>query len=319
MFDVFLLSNPDHNLQQKKRLDSFQKKQNEIQKGKDMFITSSKQMLLDAQRKGYAVPAFNIHNLETLQVVVETAAQLRSPLIVAGTPGTFRYADTANLVALAGSLAQLWNHPLALHLDHHENADDIYTRVAMGVRSVMIDGSHLPFEKNIDLVTKVTDFCHRCDVSVEAELGQLAGQEEHLRIDEKDARYTQPRQAKEFVMRTGVDSLAVAIGTAHGLYQSHPQLDFERLEAIRQAVTVPLVLHGASGLPRSDIRQAIALGVCKVNVATELKCAFSSGLKNYFAAHPEENDPRHYMAPAKAAMKEVVRQVIENCGSEGQL
>lgn len=284
-----------------------------------MFIISSKAMLLKAQREGYAVPAFNIHNLETLQVVVETAAEMRSPLIVAGTPGTFSYAGTGNVVAIASDLAKTYNQPLAIHLDHHEDFDDIAQKIHAGIRSAMIDGSHHPFSENVALVKQVTNFCHRYDVSVEAELGRLGGQEDDLIVDSKDALYTNPQQAREFVELTGIDSLAVAIGTAHGLYTATPKLDFERLAAIRNQVDVPLVLHGASGLSAADIRTAISLGICKVNVATELKIAFSNVLKTYLSSHPAASDPRHYMVPAKNAMKEVVRKVIADCGCEGKL
>jgi len=287
--------------------------------GGRMHIISTKAMLTKAQREGYAIPAFNIHNLETLQVVVETSAELRSPLIVAGTPGTFSYAGIGNIVAIAGDLAKTHNQPLAIHLDHHETFDDIAQKVQAGVRSAMIDGSHLPFADNVALVKRVTDYCHRYDVSVEAELGRLGGQEDDLVVDSKDTLYTHPQQAREFVALTGIDSLAVAIGTAHGLYTATPKLDFERLEEIRSHVDVPLVLHGASGLSTADIRRAIGLGICKVNVATELKIAFSDALKSYLAEHPEASDPRHYMIPAKTAMKEVVRKVIHDCGCEGKL
>ena len=282
-----------------------------------MYIISSKNMLLKAQRHGYAVPAFNIHNLETMQVVVETAAELRSPLILAGTPGTYSYAGTGNVVAIARDLAKYWDLPLAVHLDHHEDLTDITHKVQAGIRSVMIDGSHSPFEENVALVKSVVELSHRYDASVEAELGRLGGVEDDLVVDAKDALYTNPEQAREFV--TGIDSLAVAIGTAHGMYAAEPKLDFERLAAIRDRVDVPLVLHGASGLADSDIRRAISLGVCKVNVATELKIAFSDALKQYFEENPDANDPRHYMKPAKAAMKDIVRKVIHVCGCEGQL
>ncbi|EOC1427596.1 tagatose bisphosphate family class II aldolase [Cronobacter dublinensis] len=284
-----------------------------------MFIISSKNLLLKAQREGYAVPAFNIHNLETLQVVVETASEMRAPLIVAGTPGTFAYAGTGNLLALAADMARHYNHPLAVHLDHHETQPDIENKVVAGVRSVMIDGSHLSFKENVALVKSVTAFCHRYDASVEAELGRLGGQEDDLVVENLDALYTDPAQAREFVELTGIDSLAVAIGTAHGFYHDEPRLDFARLADIRAVVDIPLVLHGASGLPAGDIQKAISLGVCKVNVATELKAAFSAGLKRYFHDNPEASDPRHYMQPAKAAMKEIVRQVIHRCGCEGKL
>ncbi|MDU5319971.1 MAG: class II fructose-bisphosphate aldolase [Escherichia coli] len=231
-----------------------------------MYVVSTKQMLNNAQRGGYAVPAFNIHNLETMQVVVETAANLHAPVIIAGTPGTFTHAGTENLLALVSAMAKQYHHPLAIHLDHHTKFDDIAQKVRSGVRSVMIDASHLPF-------------------AAEA---------------------------------TGIDSLAVAIGTAHGMYASAPALDFSRLENIRQWVNLPLVLHGASGLSTKDIQQTIKLGICKINVATELKNAFSQALKNYLTEHPEATDPRDYLQSAKSAMRDVVSKVIADCGCEGR-
>lgn len=284
-----------------------------------MHIISTQNMLRKAQREGFAIPAFNIHNLETLQVVVETAAELHTPVILAGTPGTFSYAGTTNIVAIARQLAREHKIPLAIHLDHHETLADVEYKVSQGVRSAMIDGSHLPFEQNVSLVQSVVEYCHRNDVSVEAELGRLGGVEDDLVVDERDSLYTSPAQAAEFVARTRIDSLAVAIGTAHGLYTAEPKLDFERLANIRQVVDIPLVLHGASGLSEADIQHAIRLGICKVNVATELKIAFSDALKTYFTQQPKANDPRHYMQPAKEAMREVVRKVIHVCGCEGTL
>ncbi len=284
-----------------------------------MYLMSAREMLKRAQKGGYAVPAFNIHNLETVQVVVETACEMRSPVILAGTPGTYGYAGTKYAVAICKEAAQKHQMPLALHLDHHECFTDIEQKVKAGIRSVMIDGSHLPFEKNIALVSKVTDFCHRYDASVEAELGTLGGQEDDLIVDSADAFMTDPTTAAEFVQRTGIDSLAVSIGTAHGLYKSEPNLDFDRLAAIREVVDVPLVLHGASGVPEHMVRRSIELGVCKVNIATELKIAFADAVKQYFGDHPDANDPRKYIVPGKAAMKEVVQQKIVMCGSEGKL
>lgn len=284
-----------------------------------MSIISTKYVLEKAQKGGYAVPAFNIHNLETLQVVVEAAAEMKSPVILAGTTGTYSYGGVENIVGIVEALSKEHNIPLSLHLDHHEDFDDIKYKVDAGIRSAMIDGSHLSFEENVKLVKRVVEFCHKNDVSVEAELGRLGGAEDDLVVDEKDALYTNPKQALEFVERTGIDSLAVAIGTAHGLYKSEPKLDFERLEEIRNIVSIPLVLHGASGLSDKDIQRAISLGICKVNVATELKIAFSGALKEYFKENPDAEDPRKYMKPAKAAMKEVVKKVIRVCGSQDKL
>ncbi|MBF4317070.1 ketose-bisphosphate aldolase, partial [Vibrio anguillarum] len=209
--------------------------------------------------------------------------------------------------------------PLVLHLDHHEDLQDIRTKVDHGIRSVMIDGSHHAFDQNIEIVRSVVQYCNRFDASVEAELGRLGGQEDDLIVDSANALMTDPASAAEFVRRTGIDSLAVAIGTAHGLYKAEPKLDFDRLDKIRSVVDIPLVLHGASGVPDEMVRRCIDLGVCKVNVATELKIAFSNAVKQHFAEHPDANDPRKYITPGKAAMKQVVMDKIHMCGSEGKL
>lgn len=283
-----------------------------------MFLVSNKSMLLAAQREGYAVPAFNIHNLETIQVVAETAAEMGSPVIMAGTPGTFKYAGSEYLVSLVEKAARQFAMPVALHLDHHEDFHDIKTKVLAGVRSVMIDASHYPFEENIRRVREVVTFCHQYDVSVEAELGRLEGQEDNIMVEESESFFTDPDKACEYAERTGIDSLAVAIGTAHGLYRQTPALDFERLQQISQRLSLPLVLHGASGLPEWMLRQSIERGICKVNVATELKIAFSDAVKAFFHRSPEASDPREYMEPGKQAMREIIREKIRICGSAGK-
>ncbi|MDE1185486.1 MAG: tagatose bisphosphate family class II aldolase [Pantoea sp.] len=284
-----------------------------------MYLVSNRAMLLKAQQGGYAVPAFNVHNLETVQVIAETAAQMGSPVIMAGTTGTYKYAGLNYLVAICQQAARKYDLPIALHLDHHENFDDIGIKVKAGVRSVMIDASHFPFEQNIEKVADVVRLCHRYDASVEAELGRLGGQEDNILVDEKDSIFTDPLKAAEYVKRTGIDSLAVAIGSAHGMYQGEPKLDFERLAQIRDRVGIPLVLHGASGIPEAMLRRSIELGICKVNVATELKIAFSDAVKAFFYQHPNANDPREYMEPGKQAMKRVVQEKIRMCGSADKL
>lgn len=280
-----------------------------------MSILSTRQMLLNAQRDGYAVPAFNIHNLETLQVVVDTAVEMRSPVIIAGTPSTIEYAGAEYINAMAEVAVHKYDIPIAIHLDHFEDVDAIKRNIDIGFKSCMIDASKLEFEKNIAKVKEVVAYAHKFDATVEAELGKLGGQEDDLIVDEKDAMYTNPNDAAEFVKRTGIDSLAVAIGTAHGLYKGEPKLDFERLKEIRSKVEVPLVLHGASDVPDELVMKAISLGICKVNVATDLKIPFSGALKEYFNEHPEANDPRKYMTPGKEAMKKIVEHKIQVCGS----
>ena len=281
-------------------------------------ILSTREMLKKAQREKYAVPAFNIHNLETLEVVVETAAELKSPVILAGTPSTIEYAGGEFIVAMAEVAAGKYNIPIAIHLDHFEDVDKIKHFVDLGFKSTMIDASHAPFEENIETVKKVVEYAHKYDATVEAELGRLGGQEDDLIVDKKDSKYTNPKQAKEYVERTGIDSLAVAIGTAHGLYKGEAKLDLDRLKEIRDIVDVPLVLHGASDVPDELVKKAISLGICKVNVATDLKIPFSDAVKKYFIENPEANDPRKYMTPGKEAMKKVVEHKIMVCGSNGK-
>ncbi|QHM77940.1 D-tagatose-1,6-bisphosphate aldolase subunit KbaY [Mixta theicola] len=283
-----------------------------------MGIISTKYLLLDAQAKGYAVPAFNIHNAETIQAILEVCREMQSPVILAGTPGTFKHIAFQEIFALCEAYSNSYGMPLALHLDHHEALDDIRRKVDAGVRSAMIDGSHFPFEENVALVKSVVDYCHRHDCSVEAELGRLGGVEDDMSVDEESAFLTDTQEARRFVELTGVDSLAVAIGTAHGLYTKAPKIDFQRLAEIRAVVDVPLVLHGASDVPDPLVRRAIELGICKVNVATELKIAFAAAVKEWFAENPQGNDPRYYMRVGMDAMKEVVRSKINVCGSAGR-
>lgn len=282
-------------------------------------IVSTKEMLLDAQKNNYAIPAFNIHNLETIQVVVETAAEMKSPVILAGTPSTIQYAGGDYIIGIAEVAAKKYDIPIAIHLDHFEDIEEIKRYLDMGFKSAMIDASKENYEKNIEMVKEVVKYAHNLGATVEAELGRLGGQEDDLTVDEKDAMYTNPKSAKEFAEVTGIDSLAVAIGTAHGLYKGEPKLDFDRLKEIRSMVSIPLVLHGASDVPDEKVIKAVELGICKVNVATDLKIPFSNAVKAYFIKNPDANDPRKYMTPGKEAMKAVVMHKIKVCGSENRI
>lgn len=281
-------------------------------------MKNSKEILLKAQKEGYAVPAFNCHNLETIQVIAETASELKSPVIIAGTPGTFDYAGRDYIQSIIETAAKKYSVPIIIHLDHHTDINSIKESLELGTKSVMIDASHYSYEENIKIVSDVVKLAHSYGATVEAELGMLGGQEDDLIVDEKDSKYTNPSQATDFVKRTGIDSLAVAIGTAHGLYKEEPKLDFERLKEIREVVDIPLVLHGASGVPEESVRKAISLGITKVNIATELKIPFSNELRKYLIEHPEANDPRKYMADAKKAMADVVKEKILMCMSENR-
>lgn len=284
-----------------------------------MGIISTKYLLAQARHQGYAVPAFNIHNAETIQAVLEVCRDRQSPVILAGTPGTFKHLSCADMLALCRSFSDSFAMPVALHLDHHEEYADIVTKVDAGVRSAMIDASHLPLSENIALVAKVVQYCHQHDCSVEAELGRLGGIEDSLEVSSEQAFLTDPAEAVTFVARTGIDSLAVAIGTAHGLYLHTPNIDFDRLELLGRQLDVPLVLHGGSGVPDEFVTRAVRLGISKVNVGTELKIAFADAVKRYFAEHPGASDPRYYMRAGMDAMKAVVNHKITLCGSENRL
>lgn len=281
-------------------------------------VVNTKEMLIKAYEEGYAVPAFNIHNLETVQVAVEAAVELRSPIILAATPGTMNYAGRRYIQAIAEAAAAGHDIPIALHLDHHETIESIKESLDLGVKSVMIDGSQHSLEDNIELTKQVVELAHSYGATVEGELGKLVGQEDDLIIEAADAEYTDPDVAVEFVAATGVDTLAVAIGTGHGVYETKPNLDFDRLAAIRERVDVPIILHGASGISKEDVQKCIALGCAKVNISTELKIPFSSALRDFLVANPDETDTRKYMAPAKEAMKKVAKEKIRMCMSDGK-
>lgn len=282
------------------------------------YIQNTKEMLIKARKEGYAVPAFNIHNLETIQTVVDAAVEMKSPVILAATPGTMNYAGRAYVQAIAEVAAKENDIPIAFHLDHHETIESIEESLDLGTKSVMIDGSHSTFDENIELTKKVVETAHAHGATVEAELGRLVGQEDDMIVEAGDAIYTDPDTVEEFVERTGVDSLAVAIGTGHGVYESKPSLDFERLEKIKNLVDIPIVLHGASGISKEDVQKCISLGCAKVNVSTELKIPFSNALRNHMIEHPDETDPRKYFGPAKDAMKKAAIEKILICMSDGK-
>lgn len=283
-----------------------------------MTLVNMKSLLLDAQKGGYGVPAFNIHNMETIKVVLKAASDLNSPVILAATPSTVKYAGDNMLVAMASAEASRYNIPVALHMDHHTSLEEIKRGIDIGYTSVMYDGSHLSYEENVKNTIEIVKYAKGKDVSVEAELGVLSGQEDDLLVDGKNEKYTNPLQAKSFCEETSIDGLAVAIGTAHGLYKGTPKLDFERLTQIREVTTCPLVLHGASDLPDAMVTEAVKRGITKVNVATELKIRFADGLKEYFKQNPDANDPRYYMEYAKNKMYELVIHKIKLFGSENK-
>lgn len=282
-----------------------------------MPLVTTKEMLLRAQAGHYAVGAFNVENMEMVMAVVQAAEESRAPVIMQTTPSTVKYAGLDYYLAMAKAAAERATVPVAMHLDHGDSFELAMQALRTGYTSIMIDGSHDSFEDNITLTRRVTDACAPSGVPVEAELGKVGGKEDDLEGGDGNP-FTDPQQAKEFVERTGVDSLAVAIGTAHGLYKGVPKLDFDRLSAIRELVSIPLVLHGASGVPDEAVRESIRRGICKVNFATELRIAFSDGVKKYLAEDPDAFDPKKYCKVGRAGVVALVKEKIALCGSNGQ-
>jgi fructose-bisphosphate aldolase class II len=296
--------------------------------------------MIPARHSGYAVGAFNVNDLEAVLAVAEAAAEEESPAIVAVTPSAIKYAGLPYLSRIVRTAAESSPVPMSLHLDHGEDFETASRCIAAGFTSVMIDGSHLKFDDNIALTKRVVETAHPKGVSVEAELGRLAGVEEST-VEEKDAILTDPKAAKDFVERTKVDALAVAIGTSHGAYKfkAEPKLDFERLKLISKQVSQPLVLHGASsvpawiiekaskygaelsgakGIPEEHIKKAISMGIAKINIDTDLRLAFTAAVREVLANSPKEFDPRKILGPAKEAMKQVVKGKMQLFGSSGK-
>lgn len=280
-----------------------------------MPLVNSKELLLDAQAHRYAVGAFNVENMEMMQAVIAAAEAEHAPVMLQTTPSTLRYADTALFAAMALALAAKSAADVAIHLDHGDSFALCERAAKDGYTSLMIDGSKLPLEENIALARKVVEMAAALPgcPCVEAELGKLGGKEDDVEVKEGDDLYTDPDEAVRFVAESGIDSLAVAIGTAHGFYKGKPKLAFDRLTQIRDAVSVPLVLHGSSGVPDEDVRRAIGLGVCKVNFATELRVAYTEAVRETLNADSAIYDPKKYGAAARGAVTELVRHRIEIC------
>lgn len=304
------------------------------------MLVTNKDLLLPAMQNAYAVGAFNISNLESLLAVVEAAAEEKSPVIVAVTPSSIKYAGLAYIGKMVKTAAESAPVPMSLHLDHGKDLETVSKCIDAGFTSVMIDGSHLKFEENVALTKRVVDLAQLKGISVEAELGKLAGIEEST-VEEKEAVLTDPNAAKEFVERTDVDALAVAIGTSHGAYKfkGEPKLDFERLKLIREKVRTMLVLHGASsvpswiiekavkygaelsgakGIPEEHIQKAISLGITKINIDTDLRLAFTAATREFLVKSPKIFDPRKILGSAKEAMKQVVKSKMRLFRSSGK-
>jgi len=279
-----------------------------------MKLVNTKQLFKKAQEEKYAIGAFNVENMEMVMAVIGAAEEMNSPVIMQTTPSTVEYAGLDYFIENVRVAASRANVPVAIHLDHGPSFELASKAFRAGYTSIMIDGSHGDFESNVAVSKLVADMCRASDVSVEAELGKVGGKEDDL--DGGDGGlFTDPLEAKEFVERTGVNSLAVAIGTAHGMYKGEPKLDLDRLSAIREVVSIPLVLHGGSGIPDSKVQESIRRGICKVNYATELRITYTDAVTKYLSENPDTIDPKKYNKAAMEAVKNFVKEKMKVCGS----
>ncbi len=281
-----------------------------------MPLVSTKQMLNDAHARHYAVCAFNAENMEMVQAIISAAQHLKAPVIIQTTPGTLDYADPTIYAAIVKAAAESATIPVAVHLDHGNSFEMAMKAVKAGYTSIMIDGSKKPFDENVAITKQVMDVCRAMGIPVEAELGQVGGKED-TQLCDKPA-YADPYEVAEFVRLTNVDSLAVGIGTAHGIYKGAPKIDVERLSQIHAVVDVPLVLHGTSGVPRVVVQDCIRRGICKVNYATDLRIAYTDGVRKFLESDDKAIDPKKYGQAAKKEVYDCVTDRIRLCGSDGK-
>ena len=275
-----------------------------------MPLVTSKEVLQIALAQRFAVGAFNANNMEMVQAIIETAHEERAPVILQVSQGAIRYAGLDYAVGLVKIAAAQVDVPVVLHLDHGTSYEQNVLCLRAGFTSLMFDGSKLPYEENIAITKKVCEIAHIAGIPVEAELGRVLQSTDGVTPEEVEAAMTDPDQAKEFVVRTGADSLAVAVGSVHAMKAREADLDISRIEAVRQKIGVPLVLHGSSGVKHESVVEAIEHGICKVNVATYLNQAFVRGMKEGFEKHPDEVDPRKYLSIARENVKEAVREKV---------
>lgn len=310
-----------------------------------MALVNTAGMFEKAYKGGYAIGAFNVNNMEIIQGITEAASGLKAPLILQVSAGARKYANHVYLVKMVEAAVSETGLPIALHLDHGDSFELCKSCIDGGFTSVMIDGSHLDYEENIAVTRKVVEYAHERGVTVEGELGRLAGVEDDVNVSAEDASYTNPDQVIDFVSRTGCDSLAIAIGTSHGAYKfkpgQKPQLRFDILEEIEARLSgFPIVLHGASsvspeyvkmvndfggkmpdaiGIPEEMLRKAASLAVCKINIDSDLRLAMTGAVRKHLAEYPEHFDPRQYLGDARAAIKELVsHKITEVLGCDGK-
>lgn len=310
-----------------------------------MPLVTTQKMFKKAYENGYAIGAFNVNNMEIIQGIVEAATEENAPLILQVSSGARKYANPVYLRKMVEAAEEVSHLPICLHLDHGDTFELCKSCIDGGFNSVMIDGSHFPFEENIKLTRQVVEYAHDHGVVVEGELGRLAGVEDDVKVKAEDSSYTRPEEVEEFVSKTGVDSLAIAIGTSHGAYKfkpgTKPQLRFDILEEVSKRLPgFPIVLHGASsvpqefvriinenggalkdaiGVPEDMLRQAASMAVCKINIDSDLRMACTAGIRKHFVEHPDHFDPRQYLGDARANIKSIVKhKLTEVLGCAGK-
>lgn len=284
-----------------------------------MAMVTLRELLYPASEKGYAVGSFNFYGLENLQGILWAAAEKESPVIVQASPGAVKHMGEKGICGLARGLIEDYGVKAALHLDHATDFDLICRCIDNGFSSVMVDASKQSFEENVELTQKVVEYAKKHGVSVEAELGRLGGAEEEIKVSDREVLFTDPSEAARFVALTGVDALAVAVGTAHGFYRFEPKIDFARIREIHEKTEVALVLHGGTGISDEDLRRAIAAGISKINVGTELWYnGYGNTMKKYAEQMPLNSDPRKVMAKVREACRDIVERKIEVFGSAGR-
>lgn len=282
------------------------------------MLVTGKQILQHADENGYAVGAFNVNNMEIIQAIAAAADELRAPIILQASQGAIKYAGIEYITALVKTTAEKIDVPITLHLDHGTDFNEIIQCIRNGFTSVMIDASKYDLEEDIRRTKEIVRIAHSVGVSVEAELGKIGGTEDQVVVSDAEVAYTDPEEARIFVEETGVDSLAVAVGTAHGVYKGEPKVDFDRIREIDSVVSVPLVLHGSSGVPYSTLEKAISLGIRKVNIDTDIRASFARAVGDFIRENPDEIDPRKILKPARSAMSETVKEKIRVFGSDGK-
>lgn len=274
------------------------------------MYTTLKKVLKEAEDLNMAIGAFNTHNLEMLPAIIKAAVNQRTPVIIQTSCGTANYVGHKNLVSICKSMAEEYGVDIVLHLDHAKDYDEIRKAIDAGYSSVMFDGSSLPLKDNILGTKRVVEYARKFDVSVEAELGTVGGTEDGIAVEQKDVQYTDPEDAVEFIRQTGIDALAVAIGTNHGQYKSKTKINFKRLEEIKKAVDIPLVIHGGTGVKEEDVKKVICLGIRKFNVGTELLVGWNRKAKECYDSHKENVSNRDNVVPCLNVIEEIVEKKI---------